>query len=105
MKSKYYFFQLEVALKDPQYPYVYAFWNVSHVPTKKLIELFKIDLEKDPYLMEGYFLTKSIYKKNKAYFDSHFGILDLNIFEYTLRLYVQEGYSGIRKMYKKNIME
>ena len=62
MASKYYFFYLEIALRNPKYKYAHAFENVSHIPTKKLIEIFKIDIKKDPYLLEGYFLTKTAYK-------------------------------------------
>jgi hypothetical protein len=48
MSPRYYFFYLEMALRDPKYKYIYAFENVSHIPTKKLVEIFKIDIKKDP---------------------------------------------------------
>jgi hypothetical protein len=46
MKKRYYFFYLELALKNSDDPYVYAFKNVSNVPTKMLIEIFNIKLNK-----------------------------------------------------------
>ena len=67
MNKRYYFFFLELALKDKDDSNIYGFENVSHVPTKKLIEIFNINLNKDPYLLEGYFLTKTNYKKHKKY--------------------------------------
>jgi len=57
MEPKYSFFNLELALKDENDNNVYAFINVSHIPTKKLKEIFEIDLDKDPHILEGYFLT------------------------------------------------
>lgn len=101
----YYFFFLEVALRNPKYKYIYAFENISHIPTKKLIEIFKIDIAKDPGLLEGYFLTKSAYKKHKKYLDQNLPSLEFDIFEYCLRLYVSDEISSIRKMYKKSLME
>lgn len=105
MDKEYYIFYLEVALKKRRYPFIYAFENVSHIPTKKLVEIFNIDLKSDPQLIEGYFLTKNIYKKNKKYIEAHFPSLEFKIFEYCLRQYVVKDYKGIRKMYKEDLME
>jgi hypothetical protein len=58
MDSKYIFFYLEMALRDKKDLNIYAFENISHIPTSKLIEIFEIDLEKGPYFLEGYFLKK-----------------------------------------------
>jgi hypothetical protein len=35
-----------------------TFENLSHIPTTKFIEIFEIDIQKDPFLVEGYFLKK-----------------------------------------------
>lgn len=105
MAKKYYFFYLEIALKNSDDPYVYAFENVSHIPTKMLIEIFNINLGKDPQLIEGYFLTKTQYRKHKKYIDKFFGTLNLDIFEYCLRQYVADGFKEIRKLYKRALLE
>lgn len=105
MPMKYYFFYLEIALRNPRYTYVYASENVSHIPTEKLIEIFSIDIEKDPGITEGYFLTKAAYRKHKAYLDQHLPSLNFNIFEYCLRLYGADDISSIRSMYKESLME
>jgi hypothetical protein len=65
MKKRYYFFNIEIALRKADDLNIYAYENVSHIPTSKLIEIFNINTEKDPYLLEGYFLTKTNYKKYK----------------------------------------
>lgn len=105
MGKTYYFFYLEIALKDPNDPYVYAFTNVSHIPTEKLIEIFNIKVEKDPNLLEGYLLKKTNYKKHKKYITINIGTLNLDIFEYCLRQYVADDFKEIRKFYKENLME
>jgi hypothetical protein len=105
MKPKYYFFYLEIALRDPKYKYIYAFENVSHIPTQKLIEIFKIDIKKDPGIIEGYFLTKTAYKKNKKYLDQNLPSLEFEVFEYCIRQYGGDDISSVRKLYKKNLME
>jgi len=81
----YYFFDLQIALKDQSDLNIYAYKNVSHIPTSKLIEIFKINLDKDPYILEGYFLTKTSYKKHKKYITQKIGQINLDIFEYCLR--------------------
>ena len=103
--SKYYFFYLEIALKDPQDPNIYAFENVSHVPTKKLVEIFDIDIVKDPLISEGYFLSKKNFAKHKEYIGNNIGSINLDLFEYCLRLYVSNDRDELRKMYKENYME
>ena len=104
-ETKVLFFYLEIALKDPNDTHVYAFENLSHVPTKKLIEIFGIDLTKDPFIVEGYFLTKTRYKRHKKYLDKNCCALNLNVFEYCLRQYASDEFKDIRKMYKKKLME
>jgi hypothetical protein len=64
---KYYFFYLEIALKKSKESHIYAYENVSHVSTKSLIDIFNINLNKDPHLLEGYFLTKTIFKKHRKF--------------------------------------
>src|ERR1700733_11548723 len=104
MKKQYYFFYLEIALKDPTDLHIYAFENVSHIPTKMLIRIFNINIKKDPQILEGYFLTKTNYRKHKKFIDSNMGALNLNIFEYCLRQYASD-FQGIRKLYKATLME
>jgi hypothetical protein len=103
--SKYYFFYLEIALKDPQDQHIYAFENVSHVPTEKLIEIFEIDIVKDPSITEGYFLSKKNFAKHKEYIRKNIGSINLDLFEYCLRLYASNDQAELRKMYKENYME
>ncbi len=105
MASKYYFFYLEIALRNPKYKYIYAFENVSHIPTQKLIEIFKIDIKKDPGFLEGYFLTKTVYKKHKKYLDQTLPSLEFDVFEYCLRMYASDNISSLRKLYKKSLLE
>jgi len=105
MESKYIFFYLEIALKDSSDLNIYAFENISHIPTNKLIEIFKINTAKDPDLIEGYLLTKTSYKKFKKYIEANIGQLNLDIFEYCLRQYVSNDFKDIRKLYKENLME
>jgi hypothetical protein len=97
-------FYLEVALADPKDKWIYAFNNVSHIPTAKLVEVFEIDLQLDPYILEGYFLTKQIYKKHKAFLDKELGSLNFKVFEYCLRRYSAKE-ADIRSMYKKDLWE
>ena len=105
MPSKYTFFILEMALRDKKDLKIYAFENISHIPTSKLIEIFEIDLEKDPYLLEGYFLKKKFYKKHKKYIKQNIGFINLDLFEYCLRQYGSDDYKEIRKLYKEDYME
>jgi hypothetical protein len=105
MKKRYYFFNLEIALRKKDDFHIYAFENVSHIPTSKLIAIFNINLEKDPYILEGYFLTKTNYKKYKKYIEQNIGQINLDIFEYCLRQYVSEDFKEIRKLYKEALME
>ena len=101
----YYFFYLEMALKDKDDLNIYAFNNVSHIPTGKLIEIFKIDIIKDPQILKGYFLTKTQYKKHKVLITKEIGHVDLNKFEYCLMQYVSHKKEEVRKLYKLDIME
>jgi hypothetical protein len=105
MKKKYYFFSLEIALKKDNDLNIYAYENVSHIPTSKLVEIFNINLEKDPYLLDGYFLAKTSYKKHKKYINEQIGPVNLDVFEYCLRQYVTDDFKAIRKLYKEDIME
>jgi len=97
-------FYLEIALADPKDSKVYAFENISHVPTSKLIEIFEIDLNIDPHISEGYFLTKDRYQQHKSYLDKEIGALNFDVFEYSLRLYATDNI-GIRRLYKENPLE
>jgi len=105
MKKKYYFFNIEIALRKADDFNIYAYENVSHIPTDKLVEIFSINLKKDPYLLEGYFLTKASYKRHKKYIKENIGQLNLDVFEYCLRQYATEDVKEIRKLYKENLME
>jgi hypothetical protein len=105
MAAKYYFFYLELALKDPDDSHIYAFENLSHIPTSKLVEIFDIDLQKDPHIREGYFLTKTNFQKHKEYIKKHFGAINLDKFEYCLRLYCSDDLNAIQELYKVNYLE
>lgn len=102
---KYYFFELEIALRKEDDLNIYAYENVSHIPTRKLIEIFNINLDKDPDIVEGYALTKSIFKKHKKYIEQNIGQINLDVFEYCLRQYVSDDFKSVRKLYKENLME
>jgi hypothetical protein len=105
MIKNYYFFYLEMALRKKDDLHIYAFINVSHVPTKKLIEIFKIDLKKDPDIIQGYFLTKTSFKKHKKYITETIGAINLDVFEYCLQQYAASDFKQIRSMYKESLME
>ncbi len=100
-----YFYYLEIALSNPADPNIYAFENISHIPASKLIEIFQIDLEADPNISEGYFFTREMYTKHKEYIDKHFGAINLDLFEYTLRLYGGEETTSVRRLYKEHFIE
>jgi hypothetical protein len=105
MTSKYSIYYLELALKDKKDQNIYAFENISHIPTKKLIEIFEIDIDKDPNLIDGYSLKKKHYKKHKKYINKNIGQINLKIFEYCLRQYGVQNLKEIRKLYKEDFME
>ena len=84
---------------------IYAYENVSHIPTSKLCEIFKVDLEKDPFILGGYFLRKTSYKKYKKYINENIGQINLDVFEYCLRQYVADDFKEVRKLYKEALME
>ena len=105
MKKRYYFFNLEIALRKEDDLNIYAYENVSHIPTSKLVEIFNINLKKDPQILEGYFLTKTSYRKYKKYINQNMCLVNLDIFEYCLRQYVSDDSSAIRKLYKESLME
>jgi hypothetical protein len=105
MEKRYYFFNIEIALRKVDDLNIYAYENVSHIPTSRLIEIFNINLEKDPYLLEGYFLTKANYKKHKKYISENIGQINLDVFEYCLRQYVSSDFNETRKLYKEDLME
>ena len=94
-----------MALKDPNDLRIYGFKNISHVPTKKLVEIFNINLRKDPHIMEAYFLTKSRYRKFKKYIDENFGAINLDLFEYSLSNYVGYNKKSIQRKHKLSLME
>jgi hypothetical protein len=104
MSKKYFFFYLEIALKGDD-THIYAFENVSHVPTSVLVEIFGIKLDKDPNILEGYFLTASRYKKYKKQIKEYFPPINLDVFEYCLGQYGADDFSDIRKLYKEDLME
>src|SRR5687767_13209146 len=105
MNKRYYFFYLEIALRQGDDTAIYAFENVSHVPTKRLIDIFDINVERDPHLLEGYFLTKESLEKHREYITEIIGPINLDVFEYCLRQYVSENYEEVRKLYKEELME
>jgi len=105
MPKQYHFFYLEMALKDKTDSNIYAFVNVSHIPTKKLIEIFNINQKKDPHLVNGHLLTKTSYRKHRKYFTEHIGPMNLFFFEYTLMHYASSDKKSIRKLYKEDAME
>lgn len=105
MDKKYYFFELEIALRKEDDSNIYAFENISHIPTLKIIEIFNIDLDQDPNLLEGYFLTEESYKKNKKYIEENIGPINLEVFEYCLRQYVSDSFNAVRRLYKEDLFE
>lgn len=102
---KYHFFYLEIALRDEDDLNVYAFENLSHISTQKFIEIFKINLDKDPFILDGYFLTKTSCQKHKKYIESNMLKINLDKFEYCLRQYVSDKKEEVRKLYKLKLME
>ena len=96
---------MELALRDKKDLSIYAFENISHIPTSKLIEIFEINLTDDPHLLEGYFLKKKHYQKHKKYIKENIGQINLDLFEYCLRRYDADDFDQIRKLYKEDFME
>jgi hypothetical protein len=105
MQPKFYFYYLEIALRDPKDQNVYAFENLSHIPAGKLVEIFEIDLKADPYISNGYFLAKEMFAKHRNYILKNFGTINLDLFEYCLRLYASDDPAEIRKLYKESMLE
>src|SRR5688500_16477478 len=95
MPHNYVFFYLELALRDKKDLKIYAFENISHIPTDKLIEIFEIKLDRDPYLLEGYFLKRRQYKKHKKYIKETIGAINLDLFKYTLRQYSASDFKEV----------
>ena len=103
--KKFYFFYLEIALKKKNDLNIYASINISHIPTSKLIEIFNMDIDNDPYLVEPYMLTKTLYKKHKKYITENIGPMNFDIFQYSILQFVAEDPKEIRKFYKEDFME
>ena len=102
---QYYFFYLEMALKDKDDLKIYAQVNISHIPTAKLIEIFNINLKKDPHILNGYTLTKTSHRKHKKYILQEIGQMNLDLFEYSLMQYASSDIKSIRNLYKEDFME
>ena len=102
---QYIFFYLEIASTDEDDLHVYAFINVSQIPTSKLIEIFKINLEKDPNILDGYFLTKTQYRKHKKYLEKEVGAINLDKFEYCLRQYSGDKEADIIRKHKIKLFD
>lgn len=105
MAKQYYFFYLEMSLRDKDDLNIYAQVNISHIPSAKLVEIFNIDIKKDPQLSAGYFLTKNSYRKHKRYIHEHIGHINLDLFEYALMLFGSTNRKSIRNLYKEDPME
>ncbi len=101
----YIFFKLELASKDDDDLNIYAYINISQIPTQKLVEIFKIDLKKDPFILEGYFLTKTQFRKHKAYLEKEVGTINLNKFEYCLRQYGGNKATDIVRKHKTKLFD
>jgi hypothetical protein len=104
-RMQYIFFELELATKDDNDFNIYAFINVSQIPTKKLVEIFRIDLKRDPFILEAYILTKTQFRKHKAYLEKEVGTMNLNKFEYCLRQYAGNKASDIVRKHKIKLFD
>lgn len=102
---QYIFFYLELASVDKDDLYIYAYINISQIPTNKLVEIFKIDLKKDPFILEGYFLTKTQYRKHKTYLKKEVGSINLDKFEYCLRQYAGNNATDIIRKHKTKLFD
>ena len=102
---QYIFFYLELASVDKDDLYIYAYINISQIPTKKLVEIFKIDLQKDPFILDGYFLTKTQFRKHKAYLEKEVGSMNLDKFEYCLRQYAGTNATDIVRKHKTKLFD
>ena len=101
----YFFFYLELSLKDENDLSIYAFENVSHIPTSTLVEIFEIDLARDPNIIDGYVLTEKMAAKHAHYIKDSVGPINLRVFDYCLRQYASDKIESIRKLYKESLME
>jgi hypothetical protein len=95
-------FYLELALKDSKDNNVYAFINISHIPTKEIVKIFNINVKADPFIDEGYILEASRYKRHKKNIGKKLGTLNFKLFEYALRVYTTDS---IRPLYKEKLFE
>lgn len=94
-----------MSLRDSNDSRIYAFKNVSDIPTSKLIEIFEIDILQDPFISEGYFLTEDSYAKHENYIIEKVGPINFDVFEYCLRYYTSQDESSVRRLYKEDLME
>jgi hypothetical protein len=101
----YFIFYLELSLRDEEDSKIYAFVNVSHILTSKLIQIFDINIEKDPHLTEGYFLSEEKYDRYKDFLNQEVGSFNLQVFEYCLRLYTTSKENTIQSMYKQELFD
>lgn len=102
VKKYYYTVFLEVALKTSER--VFGFINISHIPYRKLEELFRDQITFENALFDdtmSYFIEEELYNKHKEYLDKEIPFtFDFDIFEYSVSL----GCVEINK-YKKNYHE
>jgi hypothetical protein len=102
---QYIFFYLELASVDKDDLHIYAYINISQISTKKLVEIFKIDLQKDPFILDGYLLTKTQFRKHKAYLEKEVGSMNLNKFEYCLRQYASDKKEDLIEKHKTKLFD
>lgn len=102
---QYIFFYLELASVDKEDLCIYAYINISQIPTQKLVEIFKIDLQKDPFILDGYFLTKTQYRKHKVFLKKEIGSMNLNKFEYCLRQYASDKKEELVRKHKTRLFD
>ena len=100
MKKRFYFFLLEIVLKQENDTTIYAHENISHVLASKLIENFDIDLERDPHILDGYFLTEENYLKHIEYITKNIITINLEILniDYKGRINLVRDFSKSKEM-------
>lgn len=87
---------LEIALVADDY--IYGYQNISDVPLVKLAEIFDIDLNNPEWIIEGHMLNRSNYLQHKDFLHSNVCRMDVDLFEYTLRVYATTN-DKIRELY------
>ena len=111
MEKYYYQVYLDVVLRNEEH--MFGSINISHIPYKKLEELFLDQVVAERFLFDdamSYQISEKLYKKNKKFFDEEiFFRFDFDLFEYSVSLtgdlmskYQPDYYSELPPLFKSD---